>query len=154
MAMLSSPVAALTSEAPRTVPQASPDDSVVRDKISDDSFRTEVLWAGLDEMAREMGEPLSNPVLVMAVTSGLVASAGYVIWTARGGYLLASLLAATPLWREFDPLSILELHEARHRHGSSGRMHRRDDEQETLHSLLARGGRARSRAQRREGARA
>jgi hypothetical protein len=40
-------------------------------------------------------------------------AAGYVIWLLRGGSLLASLLAATPLWKSFDPLPVLAFWEKR-----------------------------------------
>ncbi len=40
-----------------------------------------------------------------AVTS--VASIGYLIWTVRGGYLLASMVSALPAWRMIDPVAVL-----------------------------------------------
>jgi hypothetical protein len=39
------------------------------------------------------------------VTTGL--SVGYVVWLARGGMLLASLLSSMPAWRAIDPLPVL-----------------------------------------------
>ncbi len=39
------------------------------------------------------------------VTTGL--SVGYVLWLARGGLLLASLLSTMPAWRVIDPLPVL-----------------------------------------------
>jgi hypothetical protein len=41
--------------------------------------------------------------------SGLTvtATAGYVSWLLRAGYLSASLLSSLPLWHGFDPLPIL-----------------------------------------------
>ena len=35
-------------------------------------------------------------------------SVGYVLWCLRGGYLLATALSAVPVWRNFDPLPILD----------------------------------------------
>ncbi len=39
------------------------------------------------------------------LTTGL--SVGYVVWLARGGMLLASLLSSMPAWRAIDPLPVL-----------------------------------------------
>lgn len=41
----------------------------------------------------------------VAVSTGL--SVGYVVWLARGGVLLASMLSSMPAWRLVDPLPIL-----------------------------------------------
>jgi hypothetical protein len=40
------------------------------------------------------------------VTAAL--SAGYVVWCLRAGTLLASVLSSLPMWRNFDPLPVLE----------------------------------------------
>jgi len=53
------------------------------------------------------------------VTAGTVvglstaASIGYLVWSVKSGALLSSFVAALPSWRVFDPLPILEYHEAR-----------------------------------------
>ena len=49
-----------------------------------------------------------------ALTTGL--SVGYVLWLARGGVLVASLMSALPAWAMVDPLPVL------------AQMKRRDDE--------------------------
>jgi len=49
----------------------------------------------------------------MATGVSVSFAAGYVIWLLRGGSLLASLLAATPLWKSFDPLPVLAFWEKR-----------------------------------------
>jgi len=63
------------------------------------------------------------------VTTGL--SVGYVVWLARGGMLLASLLSSMPAWRAIDPLPVLA-------------SFRDDDEDaaddESLDSLVRKGG--------------
>jgi hypothetical protein len=49
------------------------------------------------------------------ITIGSVATAfslAYVLWTTRTAYLVATLLASTPLWKRVDPLPILEFSEA------------------------------------------
>ena len=35
-------------------------------------------------------------------------SVGYVMWTLRGSYLVASLLSQLPTWKMLDPLPVLE----------------------------------------------
>jgi len=38
----------------------------------------------------------------------LAATAGYVLWSLKGGYLLASMLSQLPAWRLVDPLPVVE----------------------------------------------
>ena len=63
----------------------------------------------LDQVREEVSEPSHLEATVVgssvAVTTGL--SVGYVIWLARGGLLLASLLSSMPAWRVLDPLPVL-----------------------------------------------
>jgi len=94
----------------------------------------------LDAMSEEIVASPEVVAMTVAVGSGMVASVGYVVWTARGSLLLAGFLAATPLWKQVDPLCILEGRRAR------GKRFfwrwRRDDEHdhdtETLQSLIQR----------------
>jgi hypothetical protein len=71
---------------------------------------SELLWNQLDELA----EQLEQSTMFGSLTVGSVAGtsmalvAGYVLWTLRGSYLVASLLASTPLWSMMDPLPMLE----------------------------------------------
>jgi len=41
----------------------------------------------------------------VVISTGI--SVGYIVWIARGGLLLASLLSSMPAWRLIDPLPIL-----------------------------------------------
>ncbi|MGN6367680.1 MAG: hypothetical protein ACTHN5_05420 [Phycisphaerae bacterium] len=41
-------------------------------------------------------------------TVSATASAGYIIWLARGGSLLLSMLTSAPIWRFLDPLPVLD----------------------------------------------
>ena len=66
------------------------------------------LALALDQMSDGMIHGRDVPLVTVTVVVGMTVSVGYVVWTARASYLLAALLAASPLWREFDPLSILE----------------------------------------------
>jgi len=63
------------------------------------------------------------------VTTGL--SVGYVVWLARGGMLLASLLSSMPAWRAIDPLPVLANFRDNDEDG---------DDDESLDSLVRKGG--------------
>lgn len=52
-------------------------------------------------------------------------TAGYVIWMARGGMLLAGLVTALPAWKAFDPLPVLQYKATAD-----------DDDGETLQTLI------------------
>ena len=53
----------------------------------------------------------------IAASAGI--SVGYVLWTIRGGYLLASVLSSMPAWSTFDPLPILDQLEGKTDEGES-----------------------------------
>jgi hypothetical protein len=63
----------------------------------------------LDKAQDELSELAQIEATVVGssavVTTGL--SVGYVVWLARGGMLLASLLSSMPAWRAIDPLPVL-----------------------------------------------
>ena len=69
-----------------------------------------LFWERLDEFQAEL-DPNSQ-ILKFTVGSVAVASlgvtVGYVIWTIKGGYLLASVLSTLPAWRFMDPLPIFD----------------------------------------------
>ncbi|MDH3584431.1 MAG: cadherin-like domain-containing protein, partial [Phycisphaerae bacterium] len=69
-----------------------------------------LFWNELDDMKQEMGADIRLKDLVVdgAMTVSISLTAGYVLWTIRGGYLLASLLTQMPAWRIVDPLPILD----------------------------------------------
>jgi len=46
-------------------------------------------------------------VIGTLATVSATASAGYLIWIARGGSLLLSMLTSAPIWRFLDPLPVL-----------------------------------------------
>ena len=67
------------------------------------------LWQKLDSFQSELQ---SNYALhlaagTVAVTS-LAISAGYVFWSAKGGYLIASMISNLPVWQFMDPLPIID----------------------------------------------
>ena len=91
---------------------------------------------GTAELARsaleEMEEPSAarDPVEQMGVlvSTGLIASAGYVLLNSRTGFWLLSLMASRPLWKQFDPLEILYAWEEEDQE--------RENNKETLLSLV------------------
>ena len=68
------------------------------------------MWDVLDGFQTE----LTGSRHVATFTAGSVAvasltmTAGYVFWTLKGGYLLASMMSSLPAWRFMDPLPILD----------------------------------------------
>jgi hypothetical protein len=87
----------------------------------------------LDKVQDEFSELAQIEATVVGssavVTTGL--SVGYVVWLARGGMLLASLLSSMPAWRAIDPLPVL----------ASFRDNDEDDaDDESLDSLVRKGG--------------
>ncbi|RTE66722.1 DUF4347 domain-containing protein [Amphritea opalescens] len=65
--------------------------------------------SGIDQLQTETEEQHALQTMMMgggiAVSSGL--SVGYVIWLARSGVLLSTVLTSLPAWRFIDPLPIL-----------------------------------------------
>jgi hypothetical protein len=59
-----------------------------------------------DSLSFEFAVPQWAAGSVLFSTAGL--SVGYVMWTIRGGYLVASMLSSLPAWALIDPLPILE----------------------------------------------
>jgi hypothetical protein len=86
----------------------------------------------LDKVHDEVSELAQIEATVVGssavVTTGL--SVGYVVWLARGGMLLASLLSSMPAWRAIDPLPVL----------ASFRDDDEDADDESLDSLVKKGG--------------
>ena len=69
-----------------------------------------LLWRKLDALLddSQLDKVQLNLRVGTAMVAASVLSVGYVLWTLRGGYLLASLLAQLPVWAQFDPLPVLE----------------------------------------------
>jgi peptidoglycan hydrolase-like protein with peptidoglycan-binding domain len=100
----------------------------------------EYLQDEINTMSREMSGDLRLEPVTVVIASSLVASVGYVIWAQRSLYLLASLLTATPLWKEFDTLAVLEFHKAKSgkRRRGNWRQDVGDEDRGTLQSILER----------------
>ncbi len=73
-----------------------------------------VVFASMWEDLDKVNEDLLGNVTVVTGTVAAAASltgiftVGYVLWMARGGVLVASVLSSMPAWRSFDPLPILQ----------------------------------------------
>jgi hypothetical protein len=63
------------------------------------------------------------------LTTGLLASAGYVLFNTRAGLALLSVLASRPLWKQFDPLEIL--------YAWDGQLEKEDRDERTGESLVS-----------------
>ena len=68
------------------------------------------MWNKLEEFRNELadnGRSLTFAAGSVAILS-MAATAGYVIWSIKGGYLLASMLSQIPAWRFIDPLPVID----------------------------------------------
>jgi len=81
----------------------------------------------VDRIADQFDSQGWSPVTDTAVVATVTVSVGYVLLNFRNLYLMASLLLATPLWRQFDPLDVLEAWE---KSGKKGPAAASDDEDE------------------------
>ncbi|MEQ8786456.1 MAG: DUF2341 domain-containing protein [Pirellulaceae bacterium] len=73
------------------------------------AMNTPIYWDQLDSFRGDV-QSTENIQLVVVGTAAAATTAlsvGYVFWTLKGGYLVASAMASTPLWRMIDPLPIL-----------------------------------------------
>ncbi len=69
-------------------------------------FDANFLWSQMDELAESEGSILDFSFTVGAITS--VGTLGYILWSLRGGALIATALTQLPSWRMIDPLPVLE----------------------------------------------
>ncbi len=69
-----------------------------------------MMWQDLDELKRQVEHHGDQLPVIAGSTAGVstVVTAGYVLWTIRGGWLVSSLLAQMPAWQLVDPLLVLE----------------------------------------------
>jgi hypothetical protein len=71
-------------------------------------LHTSVLWEELDEFQPQIEHQPAGSLLKVGVITGLVASAGYLVLSARASYWLLTLLLARPLmWKRLDPIEVL-----------------------------------------------
>ena len=71
-------------------------------------LQTTVLYEALDEFQPHVEANPANTVVSVGIVTGLVASVGYLLLTARAGYWVLTLLLAKPLmWKRLDPMEVL-----------------------------------------------
>jgi hypothetical protein len=76
----------------------------------------ERFFDGLDRLADQFGELRHISIETVAITAtATAASAAYVVWTLRTGYLAASMLSSLPAWMPLDPLPVLDFVRAKSR---------------------------------------
>ena len=127
---------------PETVLEAAEVAGLVTDGrlLALNSYENRVWQIGLDDALPVIGKfyrpgRWSNEAILeehafAAELAGAGLSVGYVVWLARGGMLLASLLSSMPAWRAIDPLPVL----------ANFRDDDEDDDDESLDSLVKKGG--------------
>jgi hypothetical protein len=69
------------------------------------------LWQALDDLATQTGQQERRATTERVVVSGIggVLTVGYVVWSVPRGCLLALTGTSTPLWRNWDVLSVLSV---------------------------------------------
>ena len=101
---------------------------------------SKALFQGLDALAEQMesGSRLADVSVGAAAGVTTLMSVGYVMWFARGGSLVASMLTTLPLWQWFDPLPVLDSNKKQaardRRDQKKGEKH--DEDEERLRQLV------------------
>jgi hypothetical protein len=101
-------------------------------------LKRDLLQTQLDAMAKQL-ETQSLPRRVgVILTTGAIASVGYVYLTTRGASWLLSVLTSRPLWKRFDPLDILFAweKEKERRRVAAKKEDPDEEDKETLQSLV------------------
>ena len=74
------------------------------------AFDAKYLWQELDELAAFKRGLFENVEISIGAISAF-ATVGYILWSLRGGVLIAAALSQMPNWRLIDPLPVLESYE-------------------------------------------
>jgi hypothetical protein len=99
-----SPQVQAAATAPALAPQTASMSSAVVQPVLD----TTALYEELDEFQPQIEHRPAGSLLQVGVITGLVASAGYLLLSARASYWLLTLLLARPLmWKRLDPIEVL-----------------------------------------------
>ncbi len=96
------------------------------------------------KMARAAGLQKRREKIIVGTTTGATISfaAGYVIWTCRGGSMLASFLSAMPMWKWFDPLPVLSSWGKNHKQRKSDKHKASANDSDDVKNLFESKGRA------------
>jgi len=91
------------------------------------------LFRELDHLDGKTKEEIHRAAVETLVATGITASlaAGYVIWSLPRASLLWSALASSPIWRDWDPLSVLDAYARKRK-----RPRWRPDSSETLETIV------------------
>ena len=71
------------------------------------AYDTELLWSQLDGIEASFEAEFGNVSYSLGAVSAFGA-AGYILWTLRGGVLMAAAMSQLPSWRMVDPLPVLD----------------------------------------------
>ncbi len=84
-------------------------------------FNTRFLWDQLDKLADDVlgGDQFEYVLTTSIAVSTISATAGYILWSLRGGCLMATLVSSLPAWSHFDPLPVLESGPRHRQNGTS-----------------------------------
>ena len=101
-------VSQVTDEVARSLP------SLASTIVDTSIFESKILWDRLDLLREEIVSDslFQTAAIGTATVVSATLSVGYVLWTLRGGYLVASLLSTLPAWKMVDPLPVLETMDA------------------------------------------
>jgi hypothetical protein len=88
------------------------------------------MWEVLENFQSELGggRHLITATAGSVTVVSLTLTVGYVFWTIKGGYLVASVMSAMPAWRFMDPLPILDA-------TAAANWRDRDDEENEIYEL-------------------
>ena len=91
-----------------------------------------LVWQDLDELKELVDSRNATIPIIAGTTAGVstVVTAGYVLWTIRGGWLVSSLLAQMPAWQLMDPLLILDSF------GAKGLLGDEDDDDDSIEEMF------------------
>jgi hypothetical protein len=100
-------------------------------------LHTEVLWETLDEFRPQIEHMPATAAIKVGVITGLVASAGYLVLSARASYWLLTLLLARPLvWKRLDPMQVLFAWEKEKQRRARAARNGQSNDDESLQSLV------------------
>jgi hypothetical protein len=70
-------------------------------------YDANLLWSQLDEVEASFEAQFGDVSVTLGAVSAFGA-AGYILWTLRGGVLMAAAMSQLPGWRMVDPLPLLD----------------------------------------------
>jgi hypothetical protein len=73
-------------------------------------YETDMDWDSISLLRDQLGNSAKLKSVAVGTATAITSAAtmGYLIWTVRGGYLMAAMASGVPAWQAFDPLPILQ----------------------------------------------